>query len=249
MSNPNGGGGLFPLPTAPASIPSLPEVLDPEVEELWSSRALLLVSRGSCTNWSGVRRDWYESGKGEEGKMRGEQRAWLPDQQQLALVFFQRPRRQGRSECFCCCSGQPPRLTPTPAAMRGLPARSHINASFPRVDAPSLLSAGSTTILAIVVESDVKGITSQPTKPLTRVLAPTTLEEIRPLTRKVRGRSTASRDRLLLALGWNLYQNSMQTSPSRSLTLLPPSLAGPPPPDPLVLGLLLPQNPTDSERA
>lgn len=44
MSNPNGGG--IPLPSVPSSTPHLPEVipLDPEVEELWSSRALLLVS-------------------------------------------------------------------------------------------------------------------------------------------------------------------------------------------------------------
>jgi hypothetical protein len=40
MNNPNGGGIIPPPPTTPTPG----DVLDPEVEELWSSRALLLVS-------------------------------------------------------------------------------------------------------------------------------------------------------------------------------------------------------------
>lgn len=48
MSNPNGGG----LSNLPLPLPTLPSddtiTLDPEVEELWSSRALLLVSLLSC---------------------------------------------------------------------------------------------------------------------------------------------------------------------------------------------------------
>ena len=39
MNNPNGGGIVSPAP-----VPTPGDVLDPEVEELWSSRALLLVS-------------------------------------------------------------------------------------------------------------------------------------------------------------------------------------------------------------
>lgn len=45
MNNPNGGGlaGNAPVPSSTPSLPSAGEPLDPEVEELWSSRALLLV--------------------------------------------------------------------------------------------------------------------------------------------------------------------------------------------------------------
>ncbi|GAA5884475.1 hypothetical protein JCM3774_005579 [Rhodotorula dairenensis] len=46
MNNPNGGGlglGSGSGSAAPSPSPSLGEVLDPEVQELWSSRALLLV--------------------------------------------------------------------------------------------------------------------------------------------------------------------------------------------------------------
>lgn len=42
MNSPN-GGGFTPIPTIPDADP-LPITLDPEVEELWSSRALLIVS-------------------------------------------------------------------------------------------------------------------------------------------------------------------------------------------------------------
>lgn len=43
MSNPNGGG--IPVIPQPSHLPEVIP-LDPEVEELWSSRALLLVSGG-----------------------------------------------------------------------------------------------------------------------------------------------------------------------------------------------------------
>lgn len=71
MSNPNGGG--IPLPS-PSSVPHLPDVIpmDPEVEELWSSRALLLVSTFDCSllEWAG--RDavgCYSDGKRSEKRV------------------------------------------------------------------------------------------------------------------------------------------------------------------------------------
>lgn len=43
MSNPNSGN--LPAPTLPDVGADLPVTLDPAVEELWSSRALLIVRR------------------------------------------------------------------------------------------------------------------------------------------------------------------------------------------------------------
>lgn len=74
MSNPNGGGIPSSSPSATPSLPDLIIPLDPEVEELWSSRALLLVSLtlASPRCWAG------REGKGcrTAGSARMRRNAW-----------------------------------------------------------------------------------------------------------------------------------------------------------------------------